>query len=215
MTSNESSERRKGEGFRQKVLLAVLDKGVLALVAAAVAFFFSQQLNRTQAIHNYQEQMFNERRSVYEQLLIKARVARDHVLWAYPTSEKSEPYQFTGRNWQGRLDRVVVRITGGSSPAGGSWWSPGEVTAAVRSLQDLDAFRKSNNLLLSRAVDEAIDVFLDQLSKDLEILLDRELAREKDTPVPDAESPPSAAEAYRHLLSTVRNSLKIDEMVVG
>ncbi|MEK6288982.1 MAG: hypothetical protein AABO57_24955 [Acidobacteriota bacterium] len=73
------------ESMRDKLILLALDKLVLGLVLAGVAYFFSLQLQNHQLIGDYQKSLFENRLTAYETLLRSAKTARDKCLEIYLT----------------------------------------------------------------------------------------------------------------------------------
>lgn len=203
-------EIHAGESFREKLYLLILDKLALGLIIALASGAFSWQLQRQDRAMDYQEALFTKRQEAYQALLVAARDARDEVSVLYTAGQTDRAMGSFA--WNLRLDKLqqkagqlVGRGVGHSSYTFHS--------DAIAKLQTLDQVRRDNELYISRGVESAVNEFLATAADDMEHDLDIKLKR-LDSQPPDQPTQRIIA-AYDRLVSVIRKSLRVDELILG
>jgi hypothetical protein len=205
--------------FRQEIWKVVIEKGFLALIIAAVGFALDYELKRFEGRVDYQSSLFDLRRQAYQTLVLKAQIARDRVLSLHVNRERPLGEVKADSEWE----RTFVRLRGAahylaSGSTGGGWgdpWSLDKILDAVGALEDVNRVRNDNALFISTGADASIDAFLESLSKDVEAVM----ASIKSEAKPDANLHAHARSqviaAYQNLLKAIRESLRIEDIILG
>lgn len=157
---------RAPESMRDKLLLLALDKLVLGVVLAGVAYFFSLQLQNHQIVGDYQKGLFEKRLVAYEALLKLAKQARDKCLEVYLA--RPDAPGSTDISWRRRLaasQDKAKQLYPSSGSSGGGLTTYDEVIVPV---QDIENARRDNILFLSETANKAIDQFLNTLLTDID-----------------------------------------------
>ncbi len=203
------TDASKSVTFRQQVGLLLLDKLGLALALALGGFVLNLSLQRDEKRIEYQKELFETRREAYVTILGAAERARDEVLALF-SSPTSPARAFAWRRRFERMEYRLFKLAGSNGPAG-AW---GDYRAAVESLQHLERLCAANSLYLSRSADARINEFLDVLARVVEEELALATNDSQMSPQAEEQSAIRVAQAYEALLHTIREALRIDDMVL-
>jgi hypothetical protein len=210
------SNKETPESMREKVALLLLDKLVLAFVLAAVAYFFSLQLQNHQLIGQYQGSLFEKRLKSYKDLLKSAQSVRDEVLAFYSVDDrdiKNPSEDISARIRLGKARSRVSQIMHPTDSFGDIPWKTYEDILKV--LEEMENTRKENSLYLSDTVNKAVDQFLSILWNDFEEDLQRSEKKTPDDPDFRNAAGLRIHDAYESLRKAILESLRVKEIVLG
>jgi len=203
------------ESMRDKLLLLALDKLVLGVVLAGVAYLFSLQLQNHQILGDYQKGLFEKRLVAYEALLKLAKQARDKCLEVYlarPDNPGSTDVSWRRRLAESRDKAKQLYPSSGFSRGSTGWTTYDEV---IVPLQDIEDARRDNILFLSETAIKAIDQFLNTLLTDIDETVRRVGAKD---PLNDSEEHAAwerTNSAYEELRRIILQSLRVNEVILG
>lgn len=201
--------------LKEKLVLLLSDKFLLALVVAAAGYWFSLLLQSHQGRLDYQRVLFENRRNAYLSILTQAKQARDTVVAGYGKLEEAVSTSSREVVWTRRLSQLrglARRLSHGGGGAEVSWSTTEDALAA---LEQVERVRQENALYVSEDVDLALDEFLKSLSSDIEFELTHSAAKSYDWPSFRKKAVTRAVEAYESLRRAIRKSLRIEEMILG
>jgi hypothetical protein len=213
---------KPSEDLRTKLLLLFLDKLFLGVVVAILAYLFNVNLQQQEKVLDYQKTLFDRRVGAYLDVLQKAGTATDELASHWGDREKP--------GWSARLSMLADRWTRfvdrgsrfSSSGFGASF--PEAVPFLLKNIEAVEVAWTSNSVYFSKPVSDAVNGFLDTVSKDLdaEVTLYEGLKETKDAGKPepaakfdDQHAWERAKQAYQRLNDLIRDRLKLDGIIVG
>ena len=205
------AETLSPETFREKLYLLIIDKIALGLIVAVATAVLTWQLQRQDKAMEYQQALFAKRQEAYQALLIATREARDELSILYVG--KRAAHAPTSLAWRDRLERLQQKAQTVTGHGGGSS-SYTFYPDAIKTLQTVDQVRRDNELLISSAVDRAVNDFLQTVAVDVEKALDDQSRKVFDIQW-ETQASLRATQAYDKLVSVIRQSLRVDDVILG
>lgn len=226
------------ETYKEKLKLLIIDKLVLGIVAAIVAFFATWLLDQHKMIGDYQKVLFEKRLSSYESIMKLATGIRDKSLFITTAPDlKKDP------RTQGDLNiSSKIKVADGylnhnwdSDPVTEWEWvfidEYKEYNELLNLIKTLDTIRRDQDLYISPQVSAAVERFLNSsleqvnkaCEKSTQIQYDKKTEAGKiiTTVVGPKAFHPAKLEVdnvlktYKELRDLILQSLKVSTVVLG
>jgi hypothetical protein len=207
---------------RQKLLLLVLDKLVLALILAVAGYLLSLQLKRDEKTIEYQRSLFDNRRDAYVTLLAVAGRVRDVTLLYYASRDTTVITSSRELAWRVRLGDLSDKhssVMQKLNPAAGSGFGIAssdewDFSNVAMLLDTLETVRRDEALYISMGIDAQIDSFMTAVTSDLSSYFSV-LERRASTDKARADGSRDVAAAFERLRDAVRASLRVEDIILG